>query len=86
MTGTPGAFRGAVRRAFGDAVVDDATGVEVALDGVRIRFTLRTLPPQRHGALQLECFEAEIAVLAGDAGHAATVLARIDRATQRGGG
>ncbi len=86
MSSTPGEFRRALSKAFGDAVTEDATGLLVADGGVSLYFALTCETPQRVGALQLCTLRTEITVRHGDHEAANELLARIDRATQRGGG
>jgi hypothetical protein len=53
---------------------------------VSLHFALIGETPQRVGALQLCTLRTEITVRQGDVQAANELLARIDRATQRGGG
>ena len=86
MSSTPDEFHRALSKAFGDAVTEDATGLLVADGGVSLHFALTSETPQRVGALQLCTLRTEVTVRQGDQGAASELLARIDRATQRGGG
>ncbi|MBL8419823.1 MAG: hypothetical protein JNK92_04230 [Dechloromonas sp.] len=87
MSSTPGEFHRALSNAFGDAVTEDATGLLVTEDGgVSLHFALISETPQRVGALQLCALRTEITVRQGDEEAASELLARVDRATQRGGG
>ena len=86
MSSTPGEFHRALSKAFGDAVTEDATGLLVADGGVSLHFALTSETPQRVGTLQLCTLRTEVTVRQGDQGAASELLARIDRATQRGGG
>ncbi len=86
MSSTPGEFRRALSKAFGDAVTEDATGLLVADGEVSLHFALTSETPQCVGALQLCALRTEITVRHGDHEAASELLARIDRATQRGGG
>lgn len=86
MSSTPGEFRRALSKAFGDAVTEDATGLLVADGEVSLHFALTSETPQCVGALQLCALRTEITVRQGDHEAASQLLARIDRATQRGGG
>lgn len=86
MTGAPAEFLRALKGGFGAAVVTGAAHAEVEAGGARLRFDLEPLPPARHGALQLERFAVEVSVLSGSPEAASALLARVDRATQRGGG
>ncbi len=86
MSSTPGEFHRALSKAFGDAVTEDATGLLVVDGGVSLHFALTSETPQRVGTLQLCALRTEITVRQGDQAAASELLARIDRATQRGGG
>ena len=86
MSSTPDAFRRNLSKAFGDAVTEEATGLLVAEAWVSLHFALTGETPQRVGALQLCTLLTEITVRQGDEQAASELLARIDRATQRGGG
>jgi hypothetical protein len=86
MNSTPAEFRRAMLQAFGDAVSDDASGVLLSVDGVQLHFALRSEAPRNIGALQIAMLHVEISVRHGDATAAKKLLARVDRATQRGGG
>jgi ribosomal protein S3 len=83
---TPAEFRRAMRHAFGDAVSDDAKGLLVDADGATLHFALSSEEARRIGALELSVLRVEITVRQGDEKAASELLARIDRATQRGGG
>jgi hypothetical protein len=86
MSSTPGEFRRALFAAFGDAVTEDAGGLLVAENDVRLHFAMCSEIPQRVGALQLCTLRVEITVRQGDEAAASALLDRVDRATQRGGG
>lgn len=86
MSSTPGEFRRAMFTALGAAVSEDGADLVVDEGGVRLRFALRSEEAQRIGALQLNALRVEISVLQGGADAVSALLARIDRATQRGGG
>ena len=86
MSSTPAEFRRAMCNALGAAVSAEADGLLVTDGEVCLRFTLSSVDAQRIGALQLNTLRVEIAVLQGSAEAVAALLARIDRATQRGGG
>ncbi len=86
MSSTPEEFRRALVQAFGPAVKMDVSGVLLAVDGVQLHFALRHENIRQIGALQLESLRVEISVRAGAAAAAEKLLARVDRATQRGGG
>ena len=79
-------FRRALVQAFGPAVTDTAAGLQLAVDGVQLHFALQHEGSHRVGALQLAMLRVEISVQRGDETAAAALLARIDRATLRGGG
>ena len=86
MSCSPAEFRRALVQAFGDAVSEDADGLLLAQHGVRLHFVLTPLPPRQIGALQLARLQLDIAIHGGTAEAAEQLLARVDRATQRGGG
>ncbi|MDP3538507.1 MAG: hypothetical protein Q8S26_07355 [Azonexus sp.] len=86
MSSTPEEFRRALVQAFGNAVSDDKDGLLLSNGGARLHFALFSETPKRIGALQLAKLRVEISVLAGDAALASELLARVDRATLRGGG
>lgn len=86
MSGTPAEFIRALETAFGDAVRVEGRQVSVATPAAGLAFTLSPLPPLRLGRLELPRQEVAVAVVKGEPAAAAELLARIDRATQRGGG
>ena len=73
-------------QAFVEAVSEDASGVFLSVDGVQLHFALHSERPRNIGALQIAMLRVEIKVRHGDAAAAENLLARVDRATQRGGG
>ena len=79
-------FRRALVQAFGAAVSDTATGLLLTGDGVQLHFALERQDSHFIGALQLTMLRVEISVVSGDEKAAERLLARVDRATQRGGG
>lgn len=79
-------FRRALVQAFGPAVSDTASGLRLAVDGVQLHFALERQAPHFIGALQLTMLRVEISLQSGDEKAAARLLARVDRATLRGGG
>ena len=79
-------FRRALVQAFGAAVSDTATGLLLTGDGVQLHFALERQASHYIGALQLTMLRVEISVFSGDEKAAERLLARVDRATQRGGG
>ena len=86
MNSTPGEFRRALIQAFGDAVSPTVSGLLLSADGVRLHFALTSQRPTQIGALQIANLHVEISVQHGEAATAQELLARVDRATQRGGG
>ena len=86
MSSTPAEFRRALVQAFGAAVRDEADGLLLAVADVHLHFALSELPVRRIGALQLARLQVDITVQAGQPAAAGDLLARVDRATQRGGG
>lgn len=86
MNATPEEFRRALVQAFGAAVSDSPDGLLLDMEGVQLHFALTREAAHRIGALQLAMLRVEVSVRQG-AGEAATeLLARVDRATLRGGG
>lgn len=73
-------------QAFGAAISEDADGVLLSDEGVQLHFALRGEVPRYIGALQIAMLHVEISVRHGDETAAKKLLARVDRATQRGGG
>lgn len=86
MSSTPAEFRRALFHAFGAAVSDEGDGLLLTIDDVSLHFALHGLPAKQIGALQLARLQVDISVRAGAAASAEQLLARVDRATQRGGG
>ncbi len=86
MSSTPSEFRRSLVNAFGAAVTADDDGLLVEDENASLYFALSHQKPQRIGALQLCALRVEITVRRGDQAAASGLLARIDRATQRGGG
>ncbi|MEQ1518576.1 MAG: hypothetical protein ABL931_19010 [Usitatibacteraceae bacterium] len=86
MNSTPEEFRRALEQAFGDAVTADETGLLLSADGAVLHYALSNDEPYRIGMIAIALLRVEISVRGGDE-HAANALqARVDRATQRGGG
>lgn len=79
-------FRRALVQAYGVAVSETDAGLLLALEGVQLHFALTQEMLHQIGALQLAMLRVEISVLSGDETAAEKLLARVDRATQRGGG
>ena len=86
MNSTPAEFIRALRLAFGASVCEDATGVLLKAEGVTIHFALISEKSHQIGALQIASLRVEISVREGDQSAAKNLLARVDRATLRGGG
>jgi len=86
MTGSAAEFIRTLQTAFGSAVDVADHRVTVSIDGVSLIFSLTPAPPLRLGLLELARQTVEIAVGAGSEAAVAELLAKIDRATQRGGG
>ena len=86
MNGTEAEFRRCLVKAFGPAVTDTAAGLQLAVDGVQLHFALQHESLHRVGALQLAMLRVEISAQRGDETAAVALLARVDRATLRGGG
>ena len=61
-------------------------GLLLDLDGVQLQFALERQDSQRLGALQIEYLRVKISICAGEDAAAEKLLAKVDRATQRGGG
>ena len=86
MNSTPAEFKRSLSLAFAGAVTEDQAGLLLVVDGVQIHFALSSEMPRQIGALQIASLRVEISVREGDEAAAKTLLARVDRATQRGGG
>lgn len=86
MNSTPAEFARALRQAFGASVTETAGGVQLTQVGVSLHFALTGGRQRQLGALRLDLLEVEIAVCSGEAAAVEELLARVDRATQRGGG
>lgn len=86
MSSTAGEFQRAMVKAIGDAVTEEGGGLLVVEGNVRLHFALISETPQQVGALQLCALRVVISAQAGDEEAVTSLLARIDRATQRGGG
>ncbi|MBK8890122.1 MAG: hypothetical protein IPN75_06830 [Dechloromonas sp.] len=86
MSSTAGEFQRAMVKAIGDAVTEEGGGLLVVEGNVRLHFALISETPQQVGALQLCALRVVISAQAGDEEAVSSLLARIDRATQRGGG
>jgi hypothetical protein len=86
MNSTPAEFGRALRLVFGAAVSADETGMLLKTEGVALHFALFSENPRKIGALQIASLRVEISVREGDEAVAKSLLARVDRATLRGGG
>lgn len=86
MSSTAGEFQRAMVKAIGDAVTEEGGGLLVVEGNVRLHFALISETPQQVGALQLCALRVVISAQVGDEEAVSSLLARIDRATQRGGG
>ena len=86
MSSTAGEFQRAMVKTFGDAVTEEGGGLLVVDGNVRLHFALISETPRQIGALQLCALRVVISVQGGDEEAVSNLLARIDRATQRGGG
>lgn len=86
MSSTAGEFQRAMVKAIGAAVTEEGGGLLVVEGNVRLHFALISETPQQVGALQLCALRVVISAQAGDEEAVSSLLARIDRATQRGGG
>lgn len=86
MNGTPDEFRRALVQAFGDAVSATADGALLTLEGTCLHFSMSSLAPLKIGALHMAMLRVEINVRQGDQAAVEKLLARVDRATLRGGG
>lgn len=86
MNSTAAEFRRALVQAFGEAVSEEGSGLLLSADGVQLHFALHGEKGRTIGALQLAMLRVEISVRHGDEAIAKNLLARVDRATQRGGG
>ena len=86
MNSTPAEFRRALVQAFGDAVADDVSGLVLSADDVVLHYVLTPGTSHTVGAIRIPLLRVEISVRQGDGASVAALLARVDRATQRGGG
>ncbi len=86
MNSSAAEFRRALIQAFGDAVRDDDAGLLLEAEGVVLHFALCHEEVQRLGALSIASLRVTVSVRQGAADAASSLLARVDRATQRGGG
>lgn len=86
MNSTPAEFERALRQAFAEGVTVDDSGLLLATDGAQLHFALRSENGVCIGALQLPLLRVEISVRDGSRDGAEKLLARVDRATLRGGG
>ncbi len=86
MNSTPAEFIRSLRLACGAAVNEDKTGVLLSAEGATLHFALFSEEPKKIGALQIASLRVEISVREGDEAAATSLLARVDRATLRGGG
>jgi hypothetical protein len=86
MNSTPAEFIRALQLAYGSAVSEDEMGVVLKAEGVTIHFALISEKSHQIGALQIASLRVEISVREGDESAAKSLLARVDRATLRGGG
>lgn len=86
MNSTPAEFERSLRLAFAEGLTMDASGLLLAVDGVQLHFALRSEKGRRIGALQLPLLRVEVSVRGGSRDGAVKLLARVDRATLRGGG
>lgn len=86
MSGTAEEFTRALKLAFGDNVSEDNAGLRLSQNKTTLHFAFRNEVPQSIGALKISNVTVEISVLAGDSISAKELLARVDRATLRGGG
>jgi hypothetical protein len=86
MNSTPAEFRRTLVQAFGDAVVDDDSGLLLSADDVVLHYALTPGTARTVGAIRIPLLRVEISVRQGNETSAAALQARVDRATQRGGG
>jgi hypothetical protein len=86
MNSTPDEFRRTLLQAFGAAVREDGSGLLLSAGGAQLHFALSSEKPRRIGALQIAALRVEVSVRAGDDAAVKNLLARVDRATLRGGG
>ena len=86
MNSSAAEFRRALVQAFGDAVSEEGGGLLLSADGAQLHFALHSEKGGTIGALHLAMLRVEISVRQGDDARAKNLLARVDRATLRGGG
>jgi hypothetical protein len=86
MTSTPEEFVGSLTAAF-PAALETALNTLIVSHGMaRVRFDYQVAPSWRIGSLRLPSLLVGITVLDGDPEAVNTLIDRVDRATQRGGG
>jgi len=86
MTSTPEEFVGSLAAAFPGALEAAPNTLIVSHGMARVRFDYQVAPSWRIGSLQLPSLLVDINVLDGDPDAVETLIDRVDRATQRGGG
>ncbi len=88
MSGTPAEFLRILRWLFPESVTAsaDSRTIELSEEGLVVEFRLLPLPPRKIALLEIERMQLDIDLRAGDAAALPGLMAKIDRATQRGGG
>lgn len=86
MTSTPEEFVGSLTAAFPAGLEAARNALIVSHGMARVRFDYQVAPSWRIGSLQLPSLRVDITVLDGDPDAVETLIDRVDRATQRGGG
>ena len=86
VSATPAEYRHGVNLAFPGGVREAAGRLCIEDGGAVLEIGLEVLPPRVIAALQLPKLRATLTFTDGTAGQQASLLQRLDRATQRGGG
>lgn len=86
MNSTAEEFSRALKLAFGDNVQESAGGVLLSDAQSTLLFEFGNATRQNLGALKIQLLRVQISVISGDEAAAKDLLARVDRATLRGGG
>lgn len=86
MNSSADEFCRALKLAFGDSVHESEGGVRLNHGQTTLHFAFSSEQPQSLGALKIQLLRVQVSVISGDEAAAKDLLARVDRATLRGGG
>lgn len=86
ISATIAEYRHGVRLAFPGQVSEDTDGLRVEYRCATLEIRLEPLPPRVIALLRLPVLRAELRFTSGTPAQQAGLLARLDLATQRGGG